>query len=233
MRAVLLLFVAGLAIVPNALLGTPRSSGPWVDNTGGRGVLSSTQTLSFDPAGVIQVERSYGDIEIQGWDRPEVEITTIKAAKADDAQSGADNDQVEVTAVKQGEDRLTITTDFPVRKKIGSALHGRAQGDLKYLIKAPAQARLVVHHDMGQVNVSNFTGDIEVTNRVGEIGLELANPKAYRVDARARVGEVDSEVGCRTGQNLTGQRVRRDGVTGPQLYLRVGVGDITIRKIRW
>src|SRR5271165_3159731 len=188
-------------------------------NTRESATLSSTQTFSFDPRGLIQLEQSYGDVEIQGWDRPEVEITTIRSTLRK-------QDNIGITAVKQGEDRVKITTDFPSRK---------SNSDLKYVIKAPAQAKLVVHHDMGDVKVINFTSDIEVTNRIGEIGLTLAEPESYSVDAKARIGDVSSDVGCSVGSNLIGQQLHTagDGNLHRQLLLRIGIGDISIRKIKW
>jgi len=191
-------------------------------------MLSNTQTLSFEPAGVIQLEQSFGDVEIEGWDRPEVEITTIRPAEA-----GKDLDSIAITAIKQGEDHLKITTEFPARN-LKRPLGGKTNADLKYVIKAPAQAKIVVHHDIGQVQVVNFTSDIEVTNRIGEIGLRLPEPEAYAVDAQVRIGDVSSDVGCSQGRNLIGQQLHSDsGGSRRQLYLRVGIGDITIRKIRW
>jgi hypothetical protein len=204
-----------------------------------RATLSSTQTFSFDPKGLIQLEQSYGDVEIQGWDKPEVEITTIRStqrkySQAERASAAKELDNISITAVKQGEDRLKITTEFPVRSILKHTLRGKANADVKYVIKAPVQARLVVHHDMGEVKVSNFTSDIEVTNRIGEIGLTLAEPESYAVDAKARIGDVSSDFGCSVGENLSGQQLHNEGDgMHRQLFLRVGIGDISIRKIKW
>ena len=92
----------------------------------------------------------------------------------------------------------------------------------------------MVHHDIGQVTVKYFKNDIEVTNRIGEIGLTLQEPEAYAVDASVRVGDVLSDVGCSEGRNLSGHQLHTDaGAFHRQLYLRLGVGDISIKKIRW
>ena len=228
MRSVCVCIVAGLLMLPGLLQAGSKE----------KATLSSTQTLSFEPAGVIQLEQSFGDVEIEGWDRPEVEITTIRSTQKtyteeERAEAEKDLDQIAITAIKQGEDHLKITTEFPSRNA-KRPLRGKTNADLKYVIKAPAHAKLVVHHDIGQVKVVNFTSDIEVTNRIGEIGLRLPDPAAYAVDARVRIGDVSSDVGCSEGQNLIGQQLRSDSAgTHPQLYLRVGIGDITIRKIKW
>jgi hypothetical protein len=219
MRAIYVPIIAAALILPALVHATTREPA----------TLSSTQTFSFDPKGLIQLEQSYGDVEIQGWDRPEVEITTIKSTQrkyspAEKASAEKELDKISITAIKQGEDRLKITTEFPSRKTT----------DLKYVIRAPAQAKLVVHHDMGDVKVSNFTSDIEVTNRIGEIGLSLPEPESYSVDAKARIGDVSSDFGCSVGENLIGQQLHSAGGSlHRQLFLRIGIGDISIRKIKW
>lgn len=183
---------------------------------------TSTQTLSFQPEGVIQLERSFGDVEIEGWNRPEVEITTIRRVNR-----GEDADRVFITTVKQGEDRLKITTQ-----------HSKTRAELKYVIKAPLNARLVVHHEMGAVKVVNFTSDIEVTNRVGDIGVLISKPENFIVDAKTRVGDLSSVTGSSKHEHVAGQQLRNGFISGqaahhPQIFLRVGVGDITIRRIIW
>jgi len=229
MRAALLSLFAGLLILPGAVQAGSRE----------KASISTTQTLSFDPEGVIQVEQSFGEVQIEGWDRPEVEITTIrttqkKFTESERAVAEKELEGISITAVKQGEDRLRITTQFPITRRTNRPLSAKADTDLKYVIHAPIQAKLVVHHDIGQVTVKNFTSDIEVTNRIGEIGLTLPDPEAYKVDASVRVGDVMSDVGCPAGRNLSGHTLRTDsGALHRQLYLRVGVGDISIKKIRW
>jgi hypothetical protein len=234
MRAIFALLTAGLAVVPAGLQAKSNTEALPRE----RAMFSSTQTLSFDPRGVIRLEQSFGDVEIQGWDRPEVEITTIRSTDKRDTvpewlEAKKELDSIAVTALKQGEDELTITTDFPGRRLVRN-LPGKNDADLKYVIKAPLHAKLVVHHDIGQVLVSNFASDIEVTARVGEIGLNLAEPELYAVDARARIGDVCSDFASSEGRELTGQQLHTD-VTGwrRQLFLRVGIGDISIKKMKW
>src|ERR1041384_4696636 len=129
MRTLYVWIVAGMLILPGLLQA--GSAG-----TRERATLSSTQTLSFEPRGVIQLERSFGDVEIEGWDRAEVEITTIQS------EPDSDPDAVAVTAVKEGEDHLKITTEFA-----SGDSEAKPHPDLKYVIKAPACAKLVVHHE--------------------------------------------------------------------------------------
>lgn len=233
MRTFLRSTAAALLILPGLFVAGAKE----------RMMLSNTQTLSFDPRGVIQLEQSFGDVEIQGWDRAEVEITTIREglgdlSESDLAEAEKDLDRVAITAVKHGEDRLKITTTLPGRK-VSASLGAGSNPDVRYIIKAPAHAKLVVHHDIGHVNVTNFASDIEVTNRIGQIGLQLAQLDRYSVDARARIGGVVSDIGRNIDRSVMGQHIHRaqqfrnGHASRRQLYVRVGIGDISIQRVKW
>ncbi len=142
MRPVILSLAVGLLTFPGSLLAAPKISCVLNETA----TLSTTQTLSFDPDGVIQIEQSFGDMEIEGWDRAEVEITTIRPSVAGPSAT--------LTALKQGEDRLKISTGRAERGRMG----------LQYIIKAPARATLVLHHYAGGIRFAHFAGDVEVSN---------------------------------------------------------------------
>jgi hypothetical protein len=38
-----------------------------------------TERVSFAPGGVIHVPHSFGSVTVEGWDRPEVEVTVVKS----------------------------------------------------------------------------------------------------------------------------------------------------------
>ena len=42
---------------------------------------TTTESLDFAPGGTIRIYGSHGDVNVEGWDRPEVEITLIKSTK--------------------------------------------------------------------------------------------------------------------------------------------------------
>src|SRR5262245_19426888 len=41
--------------------------------------ITSTERVSFASGGLIRFNDSYGDLTVEGWDRPEVEITVTKS----------------------------------------------------------------------------------------------------------------------------------------------------------
>src|ERR1700722_4116832 len=41
--------------------------------------LSSIESVSFAPGGTIRFDNSFGDLYVEGWDQPRVEMTLIKS----------------------------------------------------------------------------------------------------------------------------------------------------------
>jgi hypothetical protein len=173
------------------------------------------------------LKNSVGEVSVEGWERPDVEITTVKSiyTSRNREKTSRDLDKVRISVERHG-DELVITTNFPRLR--------RGNTNLEYRIKAPMTARLAADHGTGEVHVDNVTSDIHVTVLNGGMTLRLPQDGQYSIDARSDVGDVISD--------FPGQKRRRpwllghqfvEGMSAPhKLYLRVGFGDITILKIR-
>src|SRR5271169_1931131 len=102
-----------------------------------------TERMDFPSGGLLRFKNSVGELTVEGWDRPDVEITTVKSTK--DALAAPDRekasrqlDQVQVSVQRQGEE-LVITTAIPWRRGLPPDF------DLDYNIKAPRDAKLAVN----------------------------------------------------------------------------------------
>ena len=65
-------------VVPLSLLGIAFPSFAQ-ETTKQPGEATTTERMNFAPGGTIRVEHSYGDLRVEGWDRPEVKITVTKS----------------------------------------------------------------------------------------------------------------------------------------------------------
>src|SRR5271169_5630764 len=81
--------------------------------------LSTTQTERFNvpAAGAIRLENSFGEVDIDGWGRPEVEVTMVRSSEhlygADKrAEAQRRLDSVKITAKRDGNDVL-VSTAYP------------------------------------------------------------------------------------------------------------------------
>jgi hypothetical protein len=189
------------------------------------GQETKTEQFDFPQGGVLHLNNSDGELTIQGWDRPDVEITTIKAKHVylSDDRNAAVLARIQVTT-ETGGNELVVNTRFPRHRHF----------DLEYRIRAPRNASVVIDHNGGEVNIDNLTGDIRVKVHNGAINLRLPEENNYSIDAKTGTGSVVSDFPGRWHRRLwpLGQRYEEIKSAPHRLYLRLGYGDIAIRKIR-
>jgi hypothetical protein len=198
--------------------------------------VSNTQRADLMPGGALRIENSTGELMVLGWDRPDIEITTVKFSKAYDPKerekATKELDEVRISVEPRDRD-LVIKTDFPRHSAFSPPFRGGTRFDLEYYIKAPRDARVIVAHDVGGVHVEDMTGDISVTARQGEITLRIPGEGQYTIDARSKLGDVISDFPGRGKQKpwLLGHQFASDTAAGAhKLFLRIGYGDIIIWK---
>jgi hypothetical protein len=201
--------------------------------------VSKTEKADFPANGTLRLQNSTGELIIEGWDQPGVEISTVKSSKeeylaADRDKATKELDRVQVSAKRNG-DELVITTEYPRHRAFPwvTPLQTVTNFDLQYVIKVPRSAKLIVNHKDGEVHVDDVTGNIQATARQGLIALRLVSDMPPAIDAKSFVGTVNSDFeGRETLQPLHfGHKFEEGASTAPQtLHLRIGYGDIVILK---
>ncbi len=200
--------------------------------------LIKSERFAFAPGGELRLRDSFGEVHVEGWDRDEAEVVVEKSTRKEYARDREQEgmrelDRISVSIERPGDNQIVVTTVFPSRNLVTRPLKGKSNVELIYKIKVPHRTCVSIKHDVGEVTVSNIVADIGVTNRVGEVTLHLPEDQEYVVDARTRIGDVNSDFeGCSRRQSLIGERHSAEppGATH-QLYLRVGIGEIGIRKL--
>lgn len=241
--------LAALGIVTGCLLlaanepgeAGPKQAAPKQKAPKEKARVSKTERIDFPPGGTLRFTNSVGVLTVEAWDRPDVEMTTIKSSKVElDARGREkathDLEKVTVAAERHG-DGLVVATAFPAHRpfRLPYPLSGEPNFDMEYQIKAPANARIVVEHTLGDVNIDGLAGDIQVKVAQGEILLHLPQEEKYTIDAKSDFGSVNSdfsELEKRTGWLLGHKSVDEDAAAPHKLNLKVGFGDIVILKIR-
>ena len=193
---------------------------------------TKTQRMDFAPGGVLRMKSSTGALIVEGWDRPEVEITTIKLTKAAYGNRADGERALEEahTAVDHSAGEIVITTNFP-KGSHRLPRRGSVSVDLTYEIKVPRNTKLIVDHDTGDVQITNLTNDIQATVRNGEIAVYLPAEGQYSIDARSKFGGVttglpghEQRLPWLIGQSFANQAP----AAAHKVYLRARVGDILI-----
>jgi hypothetical protein len=204
-----------------------------------RAEVTTTERVEFGSRGTIQIVDSFGEVNVEGWDKPEVEMTVTKKTQKQYepknlAKGLKELDRIKVEMAQVSESSLlVIKTTFPSRTPT-RLMRGKTNVNLEYKIKVPRGSSLMIKHDIGEVGVSNVDGDIEATNRIGEIHLRMPGENQYAVDARVKIGDVSSEFGNAdySRQKLLGAKMESNlPPSTRRLYLRVGIGDIQVSKM--
>jgi hypothetical protein len=201
------------------------------DNTTKIVQVESTDRAKINAGGTIRLANSYGDLVMEAWDRPEVEMTVVKwidhEFKPDQLAGAAEHlKTVRVDLDHSTADEIKISTVAARSRKFG-------QVTIKYHIYAPRDARLAVDHRSGFILVSGFAGDIDVTSRRGDIVLMLPDLGSYTIDARNKFGIVTPDVeGTTRHKHVTGEQFIRDGqAPAHHMRLRMGFGGITLKEL--
>jgi hypothetical protein len=197
-------------------------------------LVVTTDSLEFT-GGTIRVDNAYGELNVEGWDEPRVEITVTRTAfrnntPQEQEQGKAYLNKIHVTAKKNANGDVEISTQFPGRNRLVRTIWGLGNFNLDYRIKAPRNAKLAIHHGLGDVMVRDVTGDIDATIRTGDILVQLPEPEKYAIDAQCRFGDIFTDFdGTHRSPWLVGQKF--ESGSGRSLHLRALLGGISIQRI--
>jgi len=202
--------------------------------------VTNTQRVPFARGGTIRLDKSYGNLTVEGWDEAAVEITVIKSTDSfyepsQQARAQRPFAQVRVVTDRRSDKELVISTIIPKRRRFLPNATGGVTAE--YRIHVPRESRLLVHHDNGYVWVSDVNGDLDVRSHSGDMVVMLTDPGPYSIDARTRMGSVSSDFTGkslnRLSQCLVGSHFGYvSQASKRQIYLRMGRGSIEILQER-
>jgi hypothetical protein len=207
----------------------------WADSAPAVQTTTTTQTLDLPVGGTLRFPKSIGEMTIEGWDLPRVEIVAVKSVKPgyDEKDASKWLGRVRVHAERRGND-IAVDTVYPKRFLLARPFRdgGLSPIQLEYRVRAPRNARLAIEHQSGEVHLELLTGDIRVTDGKGQITLYLLDGP-YAIDARSKLGAVDSDFPGRERRKLEWGHSYIEQAPGAahRIYLRIGFGDITILKM--
>jgi hypothetical protein len=194
----------------------------------------TTDRVDFAAGGVIRIEGSYGELNIDAWDQPQVDIVVTRFAYSEQDKAGSGSltgqelNALKVTASKTSDKELLISTP---RHKHWSKVR------IDYRIMVPRSSKLVIHHQTGDVliggvNGDGFDGDIDASVKMGDILLRLPRTGTYSFDADCREGGVVSEfAGGYKRTHLIGEKytAQNSAAVTRHNHLHVGIGGIQIQ----
>jgi hypothetical protein len=188
-------------------------------------LYGQTAPMDFPPNGTLRIEHSTGDLTIEGWDQPGMEISTTK--------SGKDAGRVNI-ATKRNGNELVVTTSYPHHRAFPwiTPLQTVENFDLTCVIRVPRNSKIVVQQGDGNVYINNVTGSIDAKVRQGLIALRLVRDMDPVIDAKSDWGSVNSDFAGNQSRHPfpLGHTFIESDSAAQNLHLRIGYGDIVILK---
>jgi hypothetical protein len=203
---------------------------------------TTSERVNFAPGGLIRFNDSYGDLNVEGWDLPQVEIKVTKSlaryySPKEREKAAARLEQIRIATQHTSDTELTISTSrvFLNRDFLPHVPPGNKGGvTVEYQVRVPYDTRLAIHHGSGNILVSSVVGDIEATSSRGDILLMLPDKGKYSIDAKSKLGTVSSDFAgeAHVRRYLMGERYSSDNpAPARRIYLRMGFGGITIKAV--
>ena len=198
--------------------------------------VMNTEHVDFAPDGVIHLNTTSGNLFVEAWDQPGVEITTTKSTRRA-YQSNQQNEanqcleSVRVVTERRSNTELTVSTMVP-KRGFFSRMFGKCGVLVEQQIRAPRDSRLVIQHGAGYVLVSRMAGEIEANSHSGDIMVMLPDPGPYSIDAKSKIGSVSSDfAGTARRRNLLSEQFTSATSQSRRIYLRMYMGGITIKEL--
>ena len=190
--------------------------------------VTTTDQTDFAPGGLIRLTIPSSNLFVEGWDRPELEITTIKSSR-----HARCLDEVRVDTDRPSATEFAISTTLPSRSFFARLFGFGCAATVEQHVHAPRDSRLVIQHGAGYVMVSGIRGEIEATSRSGDIVLMLPGPGPYSIDAKSKFGSVSSDfAGTAHRKKVIGEQfASANPPSSRRIYLRIGFGGITIKEV--
>lgn len=130
------------------------------------------QSYRISPGGSLALFNINGPVQVEGWDREEVEIYAVKSAPA----HPEDLSRVEIN-VQTAADRIVVRTDYPQDESVEVTVHYRVrvprQLRLELLSTVNGHVRVRGVHGAGELRTVN--GNVELLDSAGQFNAKTTN----------------------------------------------------------
>jgi hypothetical protein len=198
--------------------------------------VTKVDRVDFAPGGAIRFVGSHGDLNVEGWDRPEVEVEVTRSTLSlYDSKAAAEArqrlDRITVTLDRKSASDLRIVTAFPPRT-LKRLFRGKSDVIVEYRIRVPRNSNLTAHDDLGAIVITGVDGDVDARMGHGDIVLMIPGGDASSIDARSGFGGVYSDLGgAAAHSHLVGRKLAFAPATPRhKILLRADVGNINIQQ---
>jgi len=220
------------------LAGAVAMAAPLFGEVGNKKLIgiTSTRQAPFQSGGTIRIDHSYGELSVESWEQPTVELTVVKTPNAlygakDQAEAAKIADNINVTFDRRSDSEIEISTAVAHFSRWTHPFGPKGGVALEYRLRVPRNSKLVIHHESGTVMVSGVVGDIEAAGHAGDIALLLPESEKYGIDAKSKFGTVWCDFDGDFQHGWTGSEyLLKAAAPAHQIVLRMGRGGIEIKS---
>jgi hypothetical protein len=180
--------------------------------------------------GLLTIDSRMGDIHIEGWDEPRLEIEAEKVVRAK-SEEAAKPLYRNLTVVLEGQDkRVWLRTLYPPRR-MWRPFRGEARLSVNYHIKMPFDANLALRCVDGDVWIRGLEGKQQILVNYGDVEIDVPSVDHLRsLRAHAWLGYVQSDL---HGEDRAGfgPGISYWNPSGEQdIYVKVRMGGVFVYR---
>ncbi len=192
----------------------------------------SHHTARLFSSGTLVIASRVGDLRIEGWDEPRVEIEAEKLVRASsEAKAKLLYDQIHVRV--EGRDKeVRLTTIYPSRK-LWRPFRNESKLTVNFRIRMPFDSNLKLKCVDGDVRIAGIVGHQELRVNYGDVEIDVPHLYDLRsLQAHAWLGYVQSDLNG-LGQDSAGfgQKIWFFNAGGRQdISVKVRMGGVFIYR---
>ena len=178
--------------------------------------------------GLLTIDTRMGDIHVEGWDEPRLEIEAEKVVRAK-SEEAAKPLYGRITVVLEGQDkRVLLRTLYPPRR-LWRPFRGESQLTVNYRIRMPFDANLVLKSVDGDVWIRGVEGKEQLLVNYGDVEIDIPSRDRLRsLHAHAWLGYVQSDLHGEDHAGF-GPRISYWNPSGAQdIYVKVRMGGVFV-----
>jgi hypothetical protein len=197
----------------------PPPPPPPPEMPGGIVIGNAPRLFDLDPDATIAIRSFNGDVSIEGWDKPQAEVTVTK-------RGGSERDQREAAVVFSSDaDSLSVTT-----ARGGGGGNGVR---VNLVLKVPREfERLALRINNGRISLSNFGAGIEATLDNGSIVADdisgSVTMKVSNGNTTVRFKDLSDDAPLKFETGRGNVELRFDSLDNADLDAQTGMGNITV-----
>ncbi len=187
----------------------------------------SVRMFSF---GLLTVDTRMGDIHVEGWDEPRLEIEAEKVVRAKDKEAAKPLYEL-LHVILEGQDkRVVLRTVYPPRR-MWRPFRGEARLSVNYRIRMPFDANLSLKCVDGDIYIRGLQGKQQILVNYGDVEIDVPSLDHLRsLRAHAFLGYVQSDLHGEDKGGF-GPGINYWNPTGEQdIYVKVRMGGVFVYR---